>query len=65
MYWAIPRRIRLKVENKSVTCQISDMKSNFSVKYYVTKNYGLDYQEGLVTSINAILLGILKARNVS
>ncbi len=29
------------------------MKSNFSVKYYVTKNYGLDYQERLVTSINA------------
>lgn len=46
MYWAMPRRIRLKVENKSVTCQISDMKSNFSVRYYVTKNYGLDYQEG-------------------
>ncbi len=46
MYWAMPRRIRLKVENKPTICQISDKKSHSSVKYYFTKNYGLDYQEG-------------------
>ncbi|HID7803060.1 TPA: type I-E CRISPR-associated protein Cse1/CasA [Proteus mirabilis] len=46
MFWAMPRRIRLQVENKSATCQISGENSDTTVRYYLTKNYGLDYQEG-------------------
>ncbi|WP_100158465.1 type I-E CRISPR-associated protein Cse1/CasA [Proteus columbae] len=46
MYWAMPRRIRLQIENKSAICQISGKNSNITVQYYLTKNYGLDYQEG-------------------
>lgn len=46
MYWAMPRRIRLQAENKPATCQISGENSNITVQYYLTKNYGLDYQEG-------------------
>lgn len=46
MYWAMPRRIRLQPENNVEICQITGEKKEITVKSYLTKNYGLDYQEG-------------------
>ncbi|MGA3699798.1 type I-E CRISPR-associated protein Cse1/CasA [Enterobacteriaceae bacterium TYF_5] len=46
MYWAMPRRIRLLPENKPEICQISGKYTELTVRHYLRKQYGLNYQEG-------------------
>lgn len=43
MYWAMPRRIRLEVEQNPVTCAISGETTECSVTSYRTQNYGGNY----------------------
>lgn len=43
MYWAMPRRIRLCVEEQRAVCQISGEASERSVSAYRTLNYGGNY----------------------
>nr|WP_314266960.1 type I-E CRISPR-associated protein Cse1/CasA [uncultured Moellerella sp.] len=43
MYWAMPRRIRLEVENQPDICQLSGKETAQSVKVYRTQNYGENY----------------------
>lgn len=43
MYWAMPRRIRLLVNDQSAQCQISGKTAPLTVKSYLTKNYGGNY----------------------
>ena len=46
-YWAMPRRIRLIIEENSTSLidDITQKTSEKIVKFYKTKNYGNDYQE--------------------
>lgn len=44
MYWAMPRRIRLMVEDQSSICSISGIKSPTTVSHYRTQNYGNNYE---------------------
>lgn len=43
MYWAMPRRIRLVIDDESTQCLISGEKTEHSVRHYRTKNYGNNY----------------------
>ncbi|MDO6581493.1 type I-E CRISPR-associated protein Cse1/CasA [Photobacterium sp. 2_MG-2023] len=43
MYWAMPRRIRLDVEEKTAICQISGESAAQTVSVYRTQNYGANY----------------------
>ncbi len=43
MFWAMPRRIRLIVEEKKAVCQLSGHISQQTVHMYRTKNYGYNY----------------------
>jgi len=44
MYWGMPRRIRLDLENTSQgTCDICGAESNQLIYQYTTKNYGINY----------------------
>lgn len=43
MYWSMPRRIRLLVEDRAAECAISGVKSAQSVRNYRTQNYGNNY----------------------
>ncbi|MEP3350910.1 MAG: type I-E CRISPR-associated protein Cse1/CasA [Marinomonas sp.] len=43
MFWAMPRRIRLEVQGKSGTCQISGKTTSKLVTEYRTQNYGHNY----------------------
>ncbi|WDE04939.1 type I-E CRISPR-associated protein Cse1/CasA [Thalassomonas viridans] len=43
MYWAMPRRIRLVVENETTQCQISGETAGSAVREYRTQNYGGNY----------------------
>ena len=43
MYWSMPRRIRLLVEERAAECAISGIKTDLSVSSYRTQNYGINY----------------------
>lgn len=43
MYWAMPRRVRLAVEDETGICKVSGEKTTLSVRLYRTKNYGNNY----------------------
>lgn len=43
MYWAMPRRIRLEVEEKSGQCRITGVTAQKIVSHYRTQNYGNNY----------------------
>ncbi|KUI98085.1 type I-E CRISPR-associated protein Cse1/CasA [Vibrio sp. MEBiC08052] len=43
MFWAMPRRIRLLVDQTVCQCQISGRETTLSVSQYRTKNYGGNY----------------------
>ncbi|PHM69422.1 type I-E CRISPR-associated protein Cse1/CasA [Xenorhabdus kozodoii] len=43
MYWAMPRRIRLKVDDKPAICQLTGQTTRQSVSGYRTQNYGNNY----------------------
>jgi len=43
MFWPMPRRIRLHVEDGDAVCAISGETSQLLVKNYRTKNYGINY----------------------
>lgn len=43
MYWAMPRRIRLNVEQENGTCQLSGKEVSLLVTTYKTINYGGNY----------------------
>lgn len=43
LYWAMPRRIRLVIDNEPVQCLISGENSEQCVRHYRTKNYGNNY----------------------
>lgn len=43
MYWAMPRRIRLEVENQNDTCALSGTTAEYTVRHYRTQNYGVNY----------------------
>jgi CRISPR system Cascade subunit CasA len=43
MLWAMPRRIRLVVEKADEVCKVSGLNSSYTVKDYLTKNYGNNY----------------------
>jgi CRISPR system Cascade subunit CasA len=43
MYWAMPRRIRLNVEDAPGTCELSGKPCKLSVTSYRTVNYGYNY----------------------
>lgn len=43
MYWAMPRRIRLEVEESEAVCQLSGRSSTKVVRTYRTQNYGFNY----------------------
>lgn len=43
MYWAMPRRIRLNVEQKSGDCALTGKASEIVVTQYQTQNYGYNY----------------------
>lgn len=43
MYWSMPRRIRLIIENVASVCVISGVSCEQSVRYYRTQNYGINY----------------------
>lgn len=42
-YWAMPRRIRLNIEERSDTCDISGEEAGLIVSSYRTRNYGNNY----------------------
>ena len=43
VYWAMPRRIRLVVDDESTQCLIGGENSEHSVRHYRTKTYGNNY----------------------
>lgn len=43
MYWSMPRRIRLIIEDKPAVCAISGVQCDRSVRFYRTQNYGINY----------------------
>ncbi|WP_245759098.1 type I-E CRISPR-associated protein Cse1/CasA [Xenorhabdus koppenhoeferi] len=43
MYWAMPRRIRLEIDDKPAICQLTGQKTQQSVSGYRTQNYGNNY----------------------
>ncbi|MEQ1964727.1 type I-E CRISPR-associated protein Cse1/CasA [Xenorhabdus khoisanae] len=43
MYWAMPRRIRLEVEDKPAICQLTGLATEQSISSYRTQNYGNNY----------------------
>ena len=43
MYWAMPRRIRLVIDDEPTQCLISGEHCEQSVRHYRTKNYGNNY----------------------
>ncbi|CDG20175.1 conserved hypothetical protein (Similar to unknown protein YgcL of Escherichia coli) [Xenorhabdus poinarii G6] len=43
MYWAMPRRIRLQIDDKPAICQLTGQATNRSVSGYRTQNYGHNY----------------------
>lgn len=43
MYWAMPRRIRLQLDDGEATCALTDKVLNESVSHYRTQNYGTNY----------------------
>ncbi len=43
MYWAMPRRIRLQVDDSASECGISGKKTSETVRTFTTKNYGNNY----------------------
>ncbi len=43
MYWAMPRRIRLLVNEDGAQCQITGKMAPVTVSHYLTKNYGANY----------------------
>jgi len=43
MYWAMPRRIRLDVEELEKCCQLSGINAQYTVTQYRTQNYGCNY----------------------
>ncbi|MFN3881650.1 MAG: type I-E CRISPR-associated protein Cse1/CasA [Nitrincola lacisaponensis] len=43
MYWAMPRRIRLVVEQGQATCDLSGLPCDVFVREYRTQNYGYNY----------------------
>lgn len=43
MYWAMPRRIRLEVEQVEAVCDLTALSCDQSVRYYRTQNYGHNY----------------------
>ena len=44
MYWCMPRRIRLDVENAtSGICDITGQQSDHLLSHFITKNYGVNY----------------------
>lgn len=44
MYWAMPRRIRLLPENNPDICQINGKYTELTVRSYLRKQHGLNYQ---------------------
>ncbi|WP_420554130.1 type I-E CRISPR-associated protein Cse1/CasA [Neptuniibacter marinus] len=43
MFWAMPRRIRLELENINHVCELTGLRSDYSVTQYRTQNYGINY----------------------
>ncbi|CDG88630.1 CRISPR-associated protein, Cse1 family [Xenorhabdus bovienii str. feltiae Florida] len=43
MYWAMPRRIRLQIDDKPAICQLTGQPTEQSVTRYRTQNYGNNY----------------------
>jgi CRISPR system Cascade subunit CasA len=43
MFWAMPRRIRLEIENRKAVCKISGLETDKTVSAYRTQNYGGNY----------------------
>src|SRR5690606_11176501 len=43
MYWSMPRRIRLEVEETPAVCAISGVHSDLTVRAFRTQNYGINY----------------------
>ncbi|PSB91022.1 type I-E CRISPR-associated protein Cse1/CasA [Photobacterium damselae subsp. damselae] len=43
MYWAMPSRIRLVIDDEPAQCLISGENTEYSVRHYRTKNYGNNY----------------------
>ncbi|OKP00269.1 type I-E CRISPR-associated protein Cse1/CasA [Xenorhabdus eapokensis] len=43
MYWAMPRRIRLEIDDKPAICQLTGQATHQSVAGYRTQNYGNNY----------------------
>ncbi|KLU15927.1 MULTISPECIES: type I-E CRISPR-associated protein Cse1/CasA [Xenorhabdus] len=43
MYWAMPRRIRLEIEDKPAICQLTGRATHLSVASYRSQNYGNNY----------------------
>jgi len=43
MYWAMPRRIRLEINNSEAVCQITGQRVAQTVSMYRTQNYGGNY----------------------
>ena len=43
-YWAMPRRIRLEVENRAGECDVSGILSEPMVRGFRTRNYGANYE---------------------
>jgi len=44
VFWAMPRRVRLKIESVDGVCQMTGKASNRVVAEYKTKNYGYNYK---------------------
>lgn len=51
MYWAMPRRIRLKIDQTPAICAVSGQEKETSVTAYQTKNYGNNYAETWLHSL--------------
>ncbi len=43
MFWAMPRRIRLQVDDDEQVCAVSGLMRSPVVQYYLTQNYGGNY----------------------
>lgn len=43
MYWAMPRRIRLNIDENPGICQLSGRRCELTVRSYRTQNYGYNY----------------------
>ncbi len=45
MYWGMPRRIRLEIDQKNtVNCSLCDASTSTSIQHFRTKNYGTNYE---------------------